>query len=175
MLTGLPPHLRSPPPDLQPAVVLAPSLPAHAPDPELEPEPKPKPEADPFITTEPNNFGLYRQYTRRPQIDSKYGREPEHLRDNTVCDADAALSDEPSEAMTKWFHLFSNMSSFQLVKWFYGASNTKSIGDLDSLKKGVISTPDFNTSELENFSTSREMAQLDAYDSAESLFAAEDS
>ena len=92
-----------------------------------------------------------------------------------MCDADAALSDEPSEATTKWFHLFSNMSSFQLVKWFYGASNTKSIGDLDSLKKGVISTPDFNTSELKNFSMSQEMAQLDAYDSAESLFAAEDS
>ena len=89
-------------------------------------------------------------------------------------DADSAPGDEPSEAMTKWFHPFPNVSSFQLVKWFYGALNTKSIGDLDSLKKGVISAPDFNASELENFSASREMARLDAYDSAESPFAAED-
>jgi hypothetical protein len=60
------------------------------------------------------------------------------------------------------------------VKWFYSASNTKSIGDLDLLKKGVISTPDFSASKLENFSTSWEMAWLDAYDSTESPFAAED-
>jgi len=156
MLTGLPPHLYPPPPDLQSIVVLAPSLPACAPD--LELEPKPKPKADPFIIMEPNDFGLYWQYTRRPQIDPEHSRELEHLKDNTIHNADAVTGDEPSEATTKWFHPFPNVTSFWLVKWFYGASNTKSIGDLDSLKKGVISTPDFNASKLENFSMSWEMA-----------------
>ena len=66
------------------------------------------------------------------------------------------------------------MSSFHLVKWFYGASNTKSLGDLDSLKQQVISAPDFDTSELENFSAAQEMARLDSYDSTECPFAAED-
>jgi hypothetical protein len=60
------------------------------------------------------------------------------------------------------------------VKWFYGASNTKSLGDLDSLKQRVISAPDFDASELKNFSVAREMAWLDTYDTTDSPFAAED-
>ena len=60
------------------------------------------------------------------------------------------------------------------MKWFYGASNTKSLGDLDSLKQWVISTPNFDASELENFSVAREMARLDTYDTTDSPFAAED-
>jgi hypothetical protein len=118
------------------------------PDPDLEPE------ADLLITMEPNDFGLYRQYTRRPRIDPEYGRGLEHSINNATHDADAAPGDRLSEATPNWFHPFPNASSFQLVKWFYGASNTKSIGNLDSLKKGVISTPDFDASELENFSAS---------------------
>jgi len=62
-LAGLPPHLCPPPPDTWPTVVLAPSPAACAPDPD------PEPKADLLITTEPNDFGLYRQYTRRPQIE----------------------------------------------------------------------------------------------------------
>src|SRR6266851_4674633 len=105
-------------------VVLAPSLVACAPD--LEPEPEAK--ANLFITTEPNDFGLYRQYTRRPRIDPEYGRGQEHSRDNATHDADTATGDQPEEVMPnlKWFHPFPNATIFRLVKWFYGASNTKS-------------------------------------------------
>jgi hypothetical protein len=171
-LAGLPPHLRPPPLDPQPTVVSAPSPVACAPDPEPEPEPK----ADLCITTEPNDFGLYRQYTRRPRIDPEYGIGQDHSGegDNTTRDADAAAGDGSSEATPKWFHPFPNATSFRLVKWFYGASNTKSLGDLDSLKHRVISAPDFDASELEKFSAAREMARLDAYDTTDSPFAAED-
>jgi hypothetical protein len=91
-----------------------------------------------------------------------------------VCDADAAASDGPSEATTKWFYPFLNATSFQLVKWFYGTSNTKSLGDLDLLKQGVFSAPNFNASDLQNFSATWEMARLDTYDSTDSPFVAED-
>jgi hypothetical protein len=93
-LVGLPPHLHPPPPDLQPMVVSAPSPVACVPD--LDPEPEP--EADLSITTEPNNFGLYRQYTRRPQIDPEYGRGLEHSINNATRDADAASGKRLSEA-----------------------------------------------------------------------------
>jgi len=86
-----------------------------------------------------------------------------------------ATGDQLGEVTPKWFHPFPNATIFQLVKWFYGASNTKSLGNLDSLKQRVISTPNFDASELENFSTAQEMAWLDTYDSTESPFVAEDS
>ena len=55
MLVGLPPHLHPLPPDPQATVISTPSPAGCMHD--LKPEPEPK--ADLFITTEPNNFGLY--------------------------------------------------------------------------------------------------------------------
>ena len=59
-LVGLPSHLRPAPPK--------PTLPAgpEVPSPVSAPDPEPEPVADTGFTTEPNGFGLYRQYTRKP-------------------------------------------------------------------------------------------------------------
>jgi len=89
-------------------VVSAPSPVACVPD----PDPELEPEANLSITIEPNDFGLYRQYTRRPQIDPEYGRGPEHSINNAACDADTAPGERLSEATPNWFHLFPNTTTF---------------------------------------------------------------
>jgi hypothetical protein len=62
-LVGLPSHLRPAPP--KPTLPTEPEV--LSPLPPSDPEPEPI--ADAEFTTEPNGFGLYQQYTRKPQTD----------------------------------------------------------------------------------------------------------
>jgi hypothetical protein len=133
----------------------------------LEPEPDTHHHA--LITTEPNGFGLYRQYTRAPRID------PE---DDITLDNLQNLVETPREsvsgAITGFYHPFPNATTFWLLHWFYQGSPTKSKADLDSIVCNVICAEDFDQADVKDFSTDRELARLDKYGRTNSPFLAED-
>jgi hypothetical protein len=105
-LAGLAAHLRPAPPRPSPVVPSAPS-PVSVPEPELEP--------GPLVTTEPNGFGLYRQYTRVPRADPE---DHETLED--MCDLmESAREPELDAITTEFFHPFPNATVFRLLNWFY--------------------------------------------------------
>jgi hypothetical protein len=60
------------------------------------------------------------------------------------------------------------------MKWFLGASGTLSVAGLDHFTCEVILLDDFNHEDLRNFSTAREMAQLDKHGSTNIPFSADD-
>lgn len=60
-----------------------------------------------------------------------------------------------------WFSPFLNASSFRLMRWFYGASNFKSLIELDELVQRVLLAEDFKVEELHNFRAARENTRLD--------------
>jgi hypothetical protein len=170
-LAGLAAHLRPKP---IPAVLRAPTQsPAASPGPEppeglyLEPEPDTHHHA--LITTEPNGFGLYRQYTRAPRID------PED--DITLYDLHNLVEtprESVSGAITGFYHPFPNATTFWLLHWFYQGSPTKSKADLDSIVRNVIRAEDFDQADVKDFSADRELARLDEYGRTNSPFLAED-
>jgi hypothetical protein len=55
------------------------------------------------------------------------------------------------------------------MTWFYSASNTKSIMELNSLVKDVILAPDFQRDDLVGFNAKKEQAVMDSYRSDMSL------
>jgi hypothetical protein len=54
---------------------------------------------------------------------------------------------------TPFYHPFENSSVYQLVNWFYCASQAKSVADLNTLVHDVILAKDFNLERFQNFST----------------------
>lgn len=167
-LVGLPSHLRpvTPvPPNPMPTVVPSPI-----------PSPTPEPEPEPIITTEPNGFGLYRQYTRRPRGDPDEDVTLENLTNTSTRDSDITGTTDKRlfETGSSLFYPFPNSTSYRLVDWFYRASGMKSLADLDALVRNVILARDFDAEDLRTFNASREMARLDTYGATNSPFSAED-
>ncbi|KAJ8087428.1 hypothetical protein PM082_006258 [Marasmius tenuissimus] len=147
-----------PPPDPEPA-----GPPPNPPTPEPSPPPEPT-----RITTEPDEFGLYRVYSKYPAKipDEEVGTEE-------VCEGAGyqaknrsnplsifGLSDPDFEGI---FAPFLNATVFRIMSWFYGPKNTKSIAGLDSLVNEVILADDFNREDLVGFRTQRELERLDDY------------
>jgi hypothetical protein len=61
------------------------------------------------------------------------------------------------------------------MRWFYNASTTKSLGDLDRLVHDVLLAPDFRLEDLDGFRAKREAERLDTYrDEPESPFTGND-
>ncbi|KAF8156740.1 hypothetical protein B0H34DRAFT_657986 [Crassisporium funariophilum] len=58
---------------------------------------------------------------------------------------------------------FKNFSRFLLMSWFYNSSNTKSIGELQTLVKDVLLHDDFKINELEAFNATNKHALMDAH------------
>lgn len=116
-----------------------------------------------FLTL-PDSFGLYRKYP---------GGRPQHVPNESdlvirVSDA-PGISIPPSpvsqrqaspEPSPELFAPFSNISTFRLISWFYGKSNTKSRGELQSLVDDVINQPDFSPSDLMGFCASWELNRM---------------
>jgi hypothetical protein len=75
---------------------------------------------------------------------------------------------------TPFFHPFPNASVFRLINWFYRASATKSMADLNCLVHKVILAEDFNLEHLRDFRIAQEMACLNADGNTNSPFTAED-
>jgi hypothetical protein len=138
--------------------------------------------------TEPNDFGLYRQYSRKPRRELANDTIA-----NSLCDAPsislqavdafdafrnpsrgfghAALAAVTNTAQ-KWFAPFANSSIFRAMHWLYTGSNIKSAAELDRLINDVILAEDFDANHFDNgFSTAREEHRLDEYrDNSAGLF-----
>jgi hypothetical protein len=152
-LAGLPSHLHPPPPiSMQPTVITAASP--------LPPS-DPAPEAD-VLRTHSNGFGLHREYMRKPRIDPDEDITSQRTRN------------APNYDSGPFFHPLPNATVFRLLNWFYRASATKSMADVDCLVHEVILAEDFNLGDLQSFSMAQEMARLDEYGTTNSPFSAED-
>jgi hypothetical protein len=172
-LVGLPSHLRPAPPK--------PTLPAgpEVLSPASPPDPEPELVADTRFATEPNGFGLYRQYTRKPRTDPEDCLTLVDLVDDDdpseEQQSEAAAIEIPRSTTTiDFFHPFPNATVFRCMKWFLGASGTLSVAGLDRFTREVILSDDFNREDLRNFSTAREMARLDKHGSTDIPFSADD-
>lgn len=154
--------------------------PKHVVQPPLRPEPQPPslpPIAEPsqatVITTDHDEFGLYRVYTSDPHTN------PDEMQDlESRCDAPGLATTcrigekrwwtglgcsmpELKARKDTFFAPFLNATVFRLMNWFYSGSSTKSVGELQSLVDDVILAPDFNISELGGFNAKRELRRLD--------------
>lgn len=148
-------------------------------DVEKSPTPPDIPESS-VMTTEPDEFGLYRVYTSYP---SSNPDEFQDLADR--CDA-PGLSRALKSHTPKWWVGFGcnvteltqrahtnvfapilNATVFRLMSWFYSGSSAKSIAELQSLVDDVLLAPDFDLSDLKDFSARRELRRLDGVANAE--------
>ena len=138
----------------------------------------------PLFETEPNTFGVYRQYTTKPSTDPE-----DEVTLDSLCDGPTfALaptedsrqdSSRPSTGFgqsltTNFFAPFLNATVFRLMDWFYSTTNAKSAAGLDHLVHDVILAPDFDRESLRNFSTRREIERLDKYADTDTAFLADD-
>lgn len=172
-LVGLPSHLHPAPPK--------PSTPAaelDVPSPASTPDPEPELEADTMFTTEPNGFGLYRQYARMPRSDPEDVLTLEDLVDETMPDQNhsesATVTEAPYPVLADSYHPFPNATVFRYINWYLGVSRTLSVVDLDRLASEVILSDDFNREDFRTFSAARELRRLDQYGSTDIPFAADD-
>jgi hypothetical protein len=148
----------------------------------LSPSPPPTPESEPAadtgFTTEPNGFGLYRKYNRKPLTDPE-----EALTLTDLVYEDALQEQQQSEARAtealrssgvNIFHPFPNATIFRCIKWFLECSGTVSAAGLDRFIHEVILADDFDRKDLIKFSTTREMARLDEHGATDVPFSADD-
>jgi hypothetical protein len=134
--------------------------------------PEPEPQS---ITTEPDEFGLYRIYETYPSLvpDENQGLDD-------CCDA-PGLAAAPSASTQRWwtsfghkvpdlspqalqrniFAPFLNATVFRLMDWFYSGSNMKSVAELQSLVDNVLLADDYDHTHLQNFSARSELRRLD--------------
>lgn len=182
-LVGLPSHLRPAPPAASPKPTTPPAE-EEVPNPEPGPDSddaEPEPDTSTEFTTEPNGFGLYRRYTRKPRTDPEDNLTLTDLADDTMPEehpTDAAgpgtRTEAPRTTTVDFFHPFPNATVFRCIKWFLGVSGTVSAGDFDRLVREIILSDDFKRDDLQNFSTTRELARLDTHGSTSVPFAAKD-
>ncbi|KAF4583767.1 hypothetical protein EYR40_002258 [Pleurotus pulmonarius] len=168
----LPKRYRDNSTDIPPAVVVA-EVP-HSPEPILADEPVLAIPHEPYYTV-PNASGLYKIYPNRPT------RDPDgEISIDDLCDSPNLLRSMPpnrnahppevpitgisgeakEDTSHPWLPFFS-ITVACLMCWFYGGSNQKSVGELDTLVHNVILRDDFQKDDLLTFSTSRKTDRLD--------------
>ena len=106
-LVGLPSHLHPVPP--KPMLRAEPEVPS------LAPISNPEPDADPELTTEPNGFGLYRQYTRKPQTDPENSPTLADLADNDMPEqhySGATAANTSRSTTVDFFYPFPNVTVY---------------------------------------------------------------
>jgi hypothetical protein len=123
------------------------------------------------MDTEPNEFGIYRSYTKWPTVDPEDAVSLEDICDSigpvhSNMDQSAtphSVLQSPPPIPTTSFAPFLNATVFRLMNWWYDGGNTKSAADLDRLVNDVLLQDDFDQSHLQGFSASRETKRLDNY------------
>jgi hypothetical protein len=164
-LPHIPNHPREPTPmPISPSPVPSPSLPP--------PEPC-------IFQTDPDEFGLYRTYTTFPTTDPEADQTLDDLYDGPPITSSqdtwrkfGAAFNASREARENIYHPFPNATTFRLVNWYYGGSNTKSVAELNSLVHDVLLPEDFSISDLQDFNAARELQRLDVPDET-AVFSAE--
>lgn len=124
----------------------------------------------PDFKTESNHYGVYRIF---------HGSPPTYTPDK-VFHSDQAL-DSPkfirtgSAPATLTRNPFGILSIFRLMNWFYNASTSKSLNNLDTLVHEVLCAPDFQPDHLRDFRASWEAERLDKLcDEPDSAFSGDD-
>ena len=175
-LVGLPSHLHPAPPCPGPP----PSVELDVPSPASTPRPDPELEPDPKFITEPNGFGLYRIFTRKPQTDPEESLTLDDMLDDSMSEEllnhSKAVSTETPHSGTAvdLFHPFPNETVFRCMRWFLEESGTLSAAGFDRFVHEVILSDDFNRKDLRNFSTTRELTRLDKHGCTDMPFSADD-
>ena len=115
----------------------------------------------------PNHFGFFRRFTQWPSVDPESEITIEDLVDApTFTDSSDHGSREPnypfrpSEVSSNPFAPYLNPTTYRLMNWFYH-TGTKTLNDLDSLVHDVILASNFDSNDLNNFSSSSEAKRLD--------------
>jgi hypothetical protein len=130
------------------------------------------------VTTEPNDFGVYREYpTGIPSF-----TPDEFSGMDSLCISPTFTQSESSPSSTirtnprlNFFAPYPNVSTFRLMHWYQSISSTKSLGELNRLVNDVLLAPNFNPHHLENFSAVREADRIDSHhDDVSSIFSTED-
>ncbi|KAJ3512102.1 hypothetical protein NLJ89_g3716 [Agrocybe chaxingu] len=152
-----------------------------------EPEDAAEP-AHPAFRTEPDSYGVLREYVcGRPTLtpdsmhslsdvsDSPYlALDPSSSRQSPFSLLGSSFQTFGTAAVKTaqdFFAPFKNASIFRLMAWFYSSSNTKSIGELNSLVKDVILAPDFDREHFMGFNAANEHARMDKFkESPDDLF-----
>ncbi len=166
-LVGLAPHLHPVTPNPEPIV-----LPTR--DPSPAPTDVPYQPHDTLITTEPNRFGLYREYTTRPRRDPESCEMPANSIEPAEPISLVPTTTQDMHAEPNFYDPFPNPTTYRLLDWFFRGSSTKSVADLDRLVKDVLLSPDFNTDHLQGFRSSNEIARVDSHDAPHLSFSAAD-
>ena len=158
----------------KPMIAREPSPPASPSIHHVSPSPPPSDHHPSTITTDPDEFGLFRVYPSYPTA-----LPDENLPLDDFCDA-PGLSVGAQPAHGRWwtrfgrfkpdisapritnnvFAPFLNATVFRLMNWFY-SSATKSIADLQALVDDVLLSPDFNLTDLKQFSAKQELRRMD--------------
>ncbi|KAJ3557683.1 hypothetical protein NP233_g11677 [Leucocoprinus birnbaumii] len=151
-----------------------PPAPPHNPTPaplcDLLPSPEPSTPPTTFLDTEPNEYGVFRRYTRFPRVDPVDAQSLDDLCDtHTISTAPrtqsrrwwSGLGTASDTVNDKFFAPFLNATVYQLMDWYYNGSTTKSLADLDALVQNVLLADDFNKEDLTNFSATREGKRMD--------------
>lgn len=162
-------------------VVFSPASNIDASEDDLEPDPE-------IYNTEPNEFGVFRQYTTFPIVDPEASKprdtfidsplitkssQPEN--DSEYCAALRCSGRTVASGLKKnVFAPFQNMSSFHIMSWFYNGSTTKSAADANILVRNHLLAEDFTLEDLRDFRIESEMARLDNYDPTSEVLTAED-
>lgn len=132
------------------------------------PSPSPTPEPTTFETT-PNQFGLFRRFTRWPSVDPEADITIEDLIDaptfiHTLDHTSGSRKPDdlfgPSMAPSNPFAPYLNATVYRLMNWYY-QTGAKTLNDLNSLVHDVILAPDFDTNDLNDFSSNSEAKRLD--------------
>ncbi|KAJ7777759.1 hypothetical protein B0H14DRAFT_3587272, partial [Mycena olivaceomarginata] len=141
-----------------------PPPPVFIPEPDPESVPEPRTSSPPkWVQTEPNAFGVYKVFPKRPTHDPEDSICLDDLcRSSTLSTAEppppAPFPDSPST--DPWFP-FLNATVARLMSWFHSGSNFKSNGELNSLVHGVMLHKEFEQEHLTGFSAERENKRLD--------------
>ncbi len=142
--------------------------------PEHTPSPSPRQPPSPTLrVTEPDEFGIYREYTEHPTYIPKdiHCENTESARDHRP--AHLVFGPRP-QSSSHHCAPFANPTVLRLLKWFYD-SDKKTLEDLDCLVYDVILQPDFSVSHCEDFSAAKEARRLDRPDVFQSDVWKEDS
>ena len=147
---------------------------------------------------EPNQFGVFRVYSRLPQHDPEEdisliqladspNFEPREIPQSSAAVALGGLAlnsvsndcsesdwDDEPECAIQTFAPFKNASTFGIMEWAYSGSEVKSAGEINRLVKEYIADPDFNPQDLQDFDFAREARRLDDLDSSDNPFLEKD-
>jgi hypothetical protein len=114
------------------------------------------------LRTDPNNFGLIREYPYRPSYDPDHFVPLDDL-SNFPCQNEDSVTihDTLSHSNISPPWPFPNMSVYRMVAWMNTGSSMKTAKEVDRLVHDVILQPDFNSDDLKMFRAQKANVKFD--------------